>query len=653
MWSLVCFNFRMLKRKQPPLKVHGDAPEEGRGHRASRDEAALVEESLRAIYHDPDGGETDFSILERKPYGHRKRAVVITLAFILFASIAAWVGFFAWQPFRGFHGKGLSLKIVGPSEIAIGGEEVYQIQWTNEDTYPLSAAHFRFSFPSDFIPLSFQPAPSDRAINRWDFRDLAPGAHGSVEVRGTFIGAIGSQSTLQAIGSYQPATFTRDFETIAVQPVAYTESVLEGKIQAPSKVLAGDAVTLLYTLINHGTQTMKGLVAQFHPPQGFVVNAVQATPLDGSPIYAISIGELAPRASSTIKLVGSFASGVSGDLPLSVEAGRRGMGGAFFPAHKTQTTIPVVDGDLSLRFVVNGSDADRSLQPGDPLHLTVAYQNTSLDTLKNISIRLGFESLVNGQSATGTSLLDWAHLETSQTAVSTTKTRVQTIVFEPSRVSDLRSLAPRSDRSIEISVPTLLPALGVQDAGIKMTVEAIVPDATSHHMVQAQPINVRYRTDADVLAEARYFTEEGAPLGFGPLPPIAGKTTAYRVFWRLSKHLHPLERFTVSARLPSVAAWSARADTDQGTIQYDPTTRVITWKIDKISDGAVTAEASFEVQVTPDANDIGRFAAILGETTFQAQDALLHEAILKVKPPFTTDLENDETARAKGVVRKS
>ncbi len=635
----------MLKRKKP-LRKRTSEPER------TRESDELVEEGLRAIYRDPSGARMDFGTLERRAFDPRKHAVVLIAICAAFIGLAGWVGSMLWQPFRGFHGTGLTLKIVGPENIAVGGEEIYHIQWANEDTHPLEDARVRFTFPPDFVPTSFQPLPDDRVMNAWNLGQLAPDAHGSIDVHGTFSGALGSQGSLQVLGTYRPATFNRDFESIVVQPITYTETVLEGRLQVPPKALAGDAVTVLYTLINHGTQAMQGLVAQFQPPEGFVIAAAQAASLDGSNVYTVPIGDLPPHASSTIRFVGSFASGVSGDLPFTVAAGRRGTGGAFFPAQKAEASIPVADGDLSLHFVANGSDADQTIQPGVPIHVSVAYQNTSIQPLKQIAVRVGLETFVNGQSATGTSLIDWPHVDSLPHAVSSTNARVQTLTFDQAHVSDFQSLDPQKDGTLELSIPTLPVASGTRDAWIRISVEATVPDGSSAHVVQAQPLTVRYRTDADLGVEARYFTEEGAPLGFGPLPPVAGKTTAYRVFWHLTKRLHPLESVSVSARLPLGAAWSARAMSDVGVLSYDPATRVVSWNIDALPDGSSDLEASFEVQVTPDTNDIDRFAAILGETTFQAQDDLLHESVSKTKPPVTTDLQNDDGARGKGVVRK-
>ena len=62
-------------------------------------------------------------------------------------------------------------------------------------------------------------------------------------------------------------------------------------------------------------------------------------------------------------------------------------------------------------------------------------------------------------------------------------------------------------------------------------------------------------------------------------------------------------------------------------------------------------EANFEVHLTPDAFDIGRFAQLLGETRLEARDPQVNEAVLLSQPGLSTDLSEDEAARGKGVVR--
>jgi len=617
------------------------------------DRQAKVERSLRAIYgHE---SQADFGRLERRRPRRWIWALFILLIVAGFFGAAAWTGFRLFQPFRGFSQPLLKLSIAGPTTIDLGELETYQINWSNEDAQPLTQASLRLTLPPDFVATSLQPSFTDKTMSRWDFVSIPAHASGTIQISGVFVGALGSQGALQVIGSYRPATYDRDFETLAVQPVTYAGTVLDATVNVPAKVMAGDAVAIRYHIANHGTQPMKGLLARFHLPDKFVPTNKQAAMENNGQDALLPISDLPAHASTTVVLDGAFLSDAAGDLTFSVEAGHHALGGEFFPAQHTDGRISVVTGDFSLRFVINGSNTDRSIQPGDPLRLAVAYQNTSVETLKDVQIRVGFESFVNGRSATGTSLLDWNRIETSVAAASSTRSRVQTLTYDKKNVPAFEAFMPQDSGTIEITIPALAMPKDGKDATIRVSVDgfvAMVGSAKVQRAVHVQPVVLRYRSDADVAVQARYFTEEGAPLGFGPLPPVANKTTAYRVEWHLTKSLHPLQGVVITAKLPPIAAWSARALSDGGVVSYDPDTHEVRWTIDQMTDATAEATADFEVQLTPDANDIGRFADLLGETSFQAEDSLLNELISRNKPALTTDLQEDEGARGKGVVRK-
>jgi len=64
------------------------------------------------------------------------------------------------------------------------------------------------------------------------------------------------------------------------------------------------------------------------------------------------------------------------------------------------------------------------------------------------------------------------------------------------------------------------------------------------------------------------------------------------------------------------------------------------------------ASADFDLTITPTNLDAGRFAQLMGETRFDALDTDINEPIVLTKPALTTDLQNDEGAKGKGVVTK-
>lgn len=616
-----------------------------------------VEQSLEAIY--MEGGEEipDLSKLERR---RSKRWLFSFFGFVFALAVLAgsvFAGYYFFQPFREYKGEGLTLTVKGPEAIALGREETFTIEWVNRDAKPVDYANVRLGLPQDFSVTAFEPPPSEKDAQIWKLGYLQGHDQGTIKVKGIFSGALGTQSAIQALATYRPWSFSRDVDTVATEALLYRDTVLAGVLTAPLKVVAGDAITVKYAVGNNGIQAMKGLSVRVQYPQGFIPNiASSSTVADAEKReIAMPLADIPAHATSTVEIPGVFISGSSGDMAFHAEAGRKGADKSFLTAQKADVRVPVLAGDLTLHFVVNGSDANRAILPGEPVRIAIGYQNTSPEPIKDAAITLSFESFVNGKSATGTSLLNWKQLDDGLAGASTTKTRVQTIRYDKKQIPAFENLAPQSEGTIEVAIPSLPVASGTKDGAILLTVQGFVPNVGGtkvNRIVRAQPITMRYRSDVDIAVEARYYTEEGAPIGFGPLPPVAGKTTAYRVMWKLSKQLHPLQDITVSAVVPKIGAWSARTIEDAGTVSYDEPSRTVTWTLNQMPEGTNELEVGFELQLTPEQVDAGRFAALLGETKFQATDPVTQEAISRAKPPLTTDLQSDEGARGKGVVRK-
>jgi len=277
---------------------------------------------------------------------------------------------------------------------------------------------------------------------------------------------------------------------------------------------------------------------------------------------------------------------------------------------------------------------------GNTLHLAVGYENTATEPVQDVSIKVRFEPPI---------FLDWAHAE--NTASGTVSGN--SITWNKKQIGVLERLPPGQEGTIEFSIPVLNNATGtsafqvVTEATMKSVGETIV-----NRTIKSTPITFRFRTDADLTNHARYFSEEGAPLGMGPLPPVVGQTTRYRIEWNLAKTSHELKNLAVTAMLPKRVAWTAKSVVGAGELRYDATTRGVTWSLNRVPGDVKDVSASFDVDLTPGELDAGRFADLLGETRVEFTDADVNEIVSRTKPPLTTDLQNDEGAKSKGVVRK-
>ncbi len=621
---------------------------------APPNKANEVDKSLSAIYRDDAGQLPDLSRLERRG----SRLVYYVLGgvglFLALLIMAVWSGFMIFKPFRGYTGKGLQVNIDGPGEVTLGQETSYFINYINASNEPLASAQVQVSFPTDFTVTDMEPQPSDQGMV-WRLGSIAYGGRGTITIKGVFSGALGTKTAIQSVGTYRPASFNSDFESLGTKQINYTQSVLSGAISVPEKALPGDEVALAYTLQNSGAKTMTGLQARITMPPGFVREASStAGQLDGS-VVSLPVRDLPAGASTTVAVVGSFASGQAGDFPVHAEAGILNADGLFAPAQKSDTVISVLAGDLLLKLAANGSGDSRSVTFGDTLNFSLSYENTSGDDLRNVSLRIDLQPLA--ASSTGSSsktpppFLDWSRMDDSSSGTASG----DAITWDENSIGTLERLSQGEDGSLDFSVPVAVSNLAKSTStqGFQAVAQATIEWVGKSHLqrvIHTQPIIFKYLSDAKFAADARFYTEEGAPEGSGPLPPVVGQATTYRINWTVSKTLHELKDLKTTAVLPQNVSWPKHFTVSAGDLSYDDSTRTVTWQLNRMPADVGQVKADFDLTLTPTVYDASRFADLIGQAQFMAQDPVAGQGVQLIQSGLSTDLQNDDYAKNKGVV---
>lgn len=536
-----------------------------------------VEQSLRTIYGSEEG-MPDLTRLEKKK-GKRwiYFAVGIPL-FIIVLCAAAWAGFLFFNSYKSLAiGQGLVLGIEGPSQISLGEETTYFINYYNPLSEPLASVDMRVNFPSDFVTTSLNPQTTEKAMI-WKLGALAADEKGTIIVKGRFIGALGTISAIQAVATYRPASRANGLEAMATKQITYAATVLEGKIEVPEKAIPGDRVAIIYRLTNKGQDPLGKFEARIGLPEGFnLLNATGSQDLLEGHIYKQELPILGANTSTEVKVIGTFALGFGGQAKVTAQAGTLGADNTFLPAQTAEASFPVLAGDLSLKLVVNGSDAmERSVGYGDSLQCAIGYENTANEPLKNVTIRLLLETLDldNANTPQKYELVDWGKMQ----IIASTTRQDQTLVWGPSRMNELKEMPQHGNGSLEINVPLLSQATGTGMIAVRATVFADIEgigDSKIKRTIQIAPMVFKFKSDATLLAEARYYSEEGAPLGDGPLPPKVGQATRYRIFWTINKQVHALKDIDVSGVLPRNVRFVTLATSTAGEIAYDPNARTV------------------------------------------------------------------------------
>jgi len=638
--------------KQP--SKHPAPPEKTlRGQDKKRD--AEVERSLRTIYEEEEGKLPDLTKLDK--VRSRRWVVIVAAVSVIFIvlTLAAWAGFMFFKSFNGFSGKGLTLSVEGPEQITLGQEATYFINYENPLSEPLAAVQMRVNFPSDFVRTDATPVPTESGLV-WNLGALAAEERGTITIRGKFTGALGTLTAVQAMATYRPANYSSDFEAMATKKISYNSTVIEGWIQVPEKAVPGDHVAIIYHLKNTGQDNMAKLEAHITLPDKFTADAITVgTPVLEGRVFRKTIDLLASGSSTDIGVTGVFAAGSGGDAKVSAEVGNLGLDGSFQPAQRADATFPVLAGDLSLKLVVNGSDQpERSVAFGDTLQTAIGYENTANEALKNVTFKLQLDPVnLNDQTKVVDKLMliDWQHVASD----SSSTVQGNQIVWSPNDLKDLSEMRPHDNGTFEISLPVISAATGTAPLGIRATLTAEIQGVGSTAMkrtIQLPPLLFRLKTDAALSAEARFFSEEGAPLGDGPLPPTVGQATRYRISWQIDKHVHALQDLRISAVLPDHVAFVRAATGTAGVLSYDDKTRSVIWTLNRLSADVNQAEMDFDIALTPTVTDDGRFASLLGDSSLQAVDEDIKETVVSAARALTTDLQNDAGAKGKGVVRK-
>lgn len=639
-----------VAKKKAPAKVPVKELE------AFEEEASSVEDRLSTIYRDDEGSLPDFDQFDRRRSFWWLRTTVWIVLAACVISVFAWVGFMVWRPWRADGPPAIVLQVVAPETVSPGKEETIVIRWENKELNPLREAEIRVFLPTDFVLQRAEPSPTQASSTVWSLGLVPPAQSGQISLHGVFYGSVDRTANIQALATYRPNALDREKQLAETARIAYATSTIDGTLVAPERILPGDPAAFRYQVTNRSDQVLGPLIARFVLPDGFVVSASSSPGLnqDGEKL-TFPITRLPPGSMTTLQVSGTMLAGHAGDALVTAAVGKTDVRGAFVSLQQSEARSVVLAGDLLLRLIVNGSPNDAAIDAGTPLRVTLAYENTSGEVLKNVSLTLSGESFVGGKRQPGTTgLLNWSALEDVQRAASSTKGQTQTLKLSSAQVPSFSSLPVGAKGSFDWILPIRSAPTGTKEAVIQLTGQARIEQVGASggaRDVRVTTIRLPYKTDADLLAEARYSTEEGAPIGFGPLPPEVGKTTGYRIQWRIPKKVHELTNVVVKAKLPAIAVWTKSVQVDRGTLTYDEKTREVRWVIPSLPLEAVDTLASFDLQVTPERADSGRFAPLVGETTFEAQDKQLAAPLLRVKPAITTDLADDALARGRGVVR--
>ena len=611
----------------------------------------LVQRGLKSIYANQDGSLPDISHLDVR---RRSRwwllLAVVVLGGLSFASVA-WLGYMVFSPSDATTTESLSFEITGEQNISSGDEITYTLEYRNADKVTLHNVEVIMRYPEGFSFVSAEP-PSETTFNTtWKIGDLAENASGTIEIRGKLIGEVGSVKILNATASFQPENFSSTFKQSTSFSSHVTNSILSIALSGPEKVLPERKTSYTIRYRNTADQDLEQVRILVAYPENFIFEQAEPAPFSREDDARNlnnqwNIERLGPQQEGEIVITGGYLSGGdTREAEFGTQIGFVDQENQFEIQQQQSVKTTVVNANLDLRLVINGTPEDQPVNFGQLLTYTIAYKNLGVEELQNVQIILQIDSDV----------IDWDRLTDKNLGVR----EGATIIWNSEQLSELAVLRPQAEGEISLSVP-IKELEDVDPENVKLQtvsslsaiVQSIGPLTDVALQLVGNRIQSNINTDLELSVEGRYFNDDNIAVGTGPLPPVVGQTTTFRIYWAVANSLHAVTDAQMTAILPDGIEWNDKFLVGAGSVSYSLKERIVTWKIGEIPVNSTFEKFSawFDVRVTPTKQQARKLLILTDQATFTGTDQETNAQITRSAKVVTSNLEDDPYGFGRGLV---
>lgn len=633
------------KAKDGPRKIRVrpelDTVEPTRPSAAKPDGAAAITDVLG---HQPP--EEMQRLKKVKRSGFRWGLLIGIIGLLAAVSVA---GFFFFNRTKRFTNNNVQLQFADTPAAVSGSDFTITVEYQNLEPVDLTKVELTIEYPDGFTYTKAKPEATGDFHNSFDLGTIRSGQAGSVAITGTLIGAVGETRSFNATLTYTPATFNSEFQQRVSTDVKIDSSILGLVLAGPNQLAPGGSGTWTVTYTNTSDHDLKEATITATYPEGFTPTKTTPTASEGSTVWTLS--NIKKGDKGTITIVGTINGNLGDSFPLKVSAGIPNDTKALVLQDEQSLLIILIKTGVTTTVAVNGSTDPLVIDPSEKLNYTIRVSNASDNEVTNATVTVKLE----GQA------LDMATLANDLKA----KVDKQTLTWTKDQVAALGDLKPSQSVTLTFSVGTVSPltmkADEDRDQRVTATVNVASASLSSSTNTGSQPSTVVVTKIATVMkleAEARYYDEQGVPLGSGPIPPVAGKTTTYRIIWRVTNTTSDANELVVTARLPNSVLWTGQQlARDAGDLTFDPATRTVRWSINVLPAGTgsrlPTLSARFDVSITPTPEHVGTVPVLLEASSAAATDEYTNKALSSTSSTLSTDVPTDAQAGGEGRVRSA
>lgn len=604
-----------------------------------------IDNRLSEIYLDKRGRKIDVRTMTIKKKANwfwrffKKIFWLVVIASLVYYGYSYWRG-------GGSDVSALEFQITGPEQIVAGEDFFYLVSYHNPTKFILTKIRLELQYPVNFIFDSATITPTSGDYG-WDLLDLAPGASGTLEIKGKLIGTPEAVNVIFGNLSYLPGTLTSRFKK-----EASASTVING---------SGFRIDLVYSqtaFVNQENEmslvlsdVQNNYLGDFDLSFSLPAEANASVTATTSPVIISS------EASSTKPLITKNGGNSWRISNLLTGAGRQEIPLVYIVKNKLDNqTISVrlekklaegesyifweksfnpqlVSSDLNLTILLGDSKSDSAVNFGDTLNYTLTYANAGAVAYQDVTVMAVLDS----------DFIDWNSLNDEYKG----QLAGRSIIWTKNEIPALAEIKPGVKG--ELSFQVKLQKFKESDFGKNLTLISYAQYGINKNAVRGQSnrsntLTSRINSNLELNESIRYFNEDNLPVGAGPLPPQVDIKTSFKVYWTIKNSLHELTDTKVVFTLPDKVVWEEGGATNVGSVYYQAATRQVIWEIGRLPVSVTRADAEFSLSVTPEIDDRGKILILSAGSTVSATDTETKQTLTRRTTGKTTKLEDDDIA---------
>jgi hypothetical protein len=421
---------------------------------------------------------------------------------------------------------------------------------------------------------------------------------------------------------YQVQGSSATFNKSVVTQVVLKSAPISVRIDGPQLLSVGQLGTYVLSVINNTATTTSPSILLVTFPTNFQIESQSPRPNSRNNLW--QIGALAPGATSTVTISGSFTGNQGETSTLKAVVGSTGGSlsqvGVVYSSSVQDVTLRT--SPLTFKLSVDSEQGNgENLHYGDRAHVTIAYTNEGQVPLQNPELVLS----ISGDAPLAKDITaDRGYYDSSR----------GTIIWNKSTMPELSSIAPGQGGTLFVTVPIVLKGVNSPKMTLMISGKATIKDPND--VVASITRTFVVQGSASISASTHYKTSPFQ--NTGPIPPQVNVDTSYTAHLIVSAQ-NALENTKVSFTLPVYVSWQNTV-TDPTHTSYDSKTRTVTWNVGNVGAGKSVA-TDINLSVRPSQVHVNSVPPITSGIVLDADESVSHAHLHTTISALTTYIQGE------------